>query len=107
MAFVSLPLSFHLKMGQLGSSVALFAVGVLGRARWWAGPARVADRECGGPPRSCRSAPVRPRADAAGVPPSPVAAAETDLRTCVSELASDLASRIGSESRGGGGSAYP
>ncbi|MET7511983.1 hypothetical protein ABZS88_00625 [Streptomyces sp. NPDC005480] len=102
MALVSLPLEFHLKVGQLGASVALFAAGVLGRARRWTG-----DQEAAAPgseqlPQPCRRAPVRPRADLAGVPRGPVAAAEADLRTCVSELASDLASRWGSESQGGG-----
>ncbi|MFD5118626.1 hypothetical protein [Streptomyces sp. NPDC058385] len=108
MALVPLPLEFHLKVGQVGASVALFAAGVLGRARRWTGArgtAAAPGREQ--PPQPCQCAPVRPRADLSGVPRGPVAAAETDLRTCVSELASDLASRLGSESQGSGGMAHP
>ncbi|MFF1688910.1 MULTISPECIES: hypothetical protein [unclassified Streptomyces] len=101
MALVSLPLEFHLKVGRLGASAALLAAEVLGRARRWA-----EDQEAAAPgseqlPQTCQCAPVRPRADLAGGPRGPVAAAETDLRTCVSELASDLAYRLGSESQGG------
>ncbi|MFE2984471.1 hypothetical protein [Streptomyces sp. NPDC059262] len=108
MALVPLPLEFHLKVGQVGASVALFAAGVLGRARWWTGAQRTAAAPgCEQPPQPCPCTPVRPRADLSGVPRGPVAAAETDLRTCVSELASDLASRLGSESQGGGGMAHP
>ncbi|MER5953859.1 hypothetical protein [Streptomyces longhuiensis] len=107
MALVPLPLEFHLKVGQVGASVALFAVGVLGRARRWAGAPGTAAPGCEQPPQPCQCTPVRPSADLTGVPRGPVAAAEADLRTCVSELASDLASRLGSESQGRGGMAYP
>ncbi|RFC71224.1 hypothetical protein [Streptomyces sp. AcE210] len=107
MALVSLPLEFHLKVGQVGASVALFAAGVLGRARRRAGVQGTAAPGREQSPQPCRCTPVRPRADLTGVPRGPVAAAEADLRTCVSELASDLASRLGSESRGSGGTAHP
>ncbi|MEV6700051.1 hypothetical protein AB0M68_23275 [Streptomyces sp. NPDC051453] len=106
MALVPLPLEFHLKVGQVGASVALFAAGVLGRARRWSGAQGSAAPGREQPPQPCQCAPVRPRADLTGVPRGPVAAAETDLRTCVSELASDLASRLGSESQGSGGMAH-
>ncbi|MFF1356089.1 hypothetical protein [Streptomyces sp. NPDC058297] len=102
MALVPLPLEIHLKVGQLGAFVALFTAGVLGRARRWAGPRAAPAPKGEQAPPPCQCAPVRPRADPTGVPHSPIAAAEADLRTCVSELASDLASRLGSESQGGG-----
>ncbi|RVU28915.1 hypothetical protein EOT10_03410 [Streptomyces antnestii] len=104
MALVPLSTEFHLKVGRLGASVALLTVGVLVRARRWAGSARTYE----GPPEACRPVPVRPCADVVGAPRGPVAAAEAELRTRVSELASDLASRIGSESQGStGGPAHP
>ncbi|WP_432164639.1 hypothetical protein [Streptomyces sp. bgisy031] len=109
MALVPLPLEFHLKVGQIGASFALFAAGVLCRARRWTGSgtqvAAAPGREQ--PPQLCQCAPVRPCADLTAAPRGPVAAAETDLRTCVSELASDLAFRLGSESQGSGGPAHP
>ncbi|MFE5045246.1 hypothetical protein ACFRAI_02670 [Streptomyces sp. NPDC056637] len=108
MALVPLPLEFHLKVGQVGVSVALFAAGVLGRARRWTGAQDTAAAPgCEQLPQSCQCAPVRPRGDLTDMPRGPVAAAETDLRTCVSELASDLASRLGSESQGSGGMTRP
>ncbi|MEU6658037.1 hypothetical protein [Streptomyces sp. NPDC046821] len=104
MTYVSQPPASPLKVGRIGASVALLTVGVLGWARH--GLPRLLARAHGGPPGTCGLVAVRPGPDVTADPGDPVAAAETELRNRVSELASDLASRIGHEAQGYGGPAH-
>jgi hypothetical protein len=88
------PWDAHVKIGQLAALVATLATGLITSAR------RRRHRAAPDPPKP-PPPPTPAPLPAHVVPcrPAPAAAAVTDLCTCVSELASDLAKRYADEDR--------